>query len=152
MSRLLSIIVSEDDAERNCSLESVCRDATLDELIAEVEGLDRFRRTAENLYQRVRALFFLSAIYRYHIPPKLPSDDSGLIPFAGYQHLLSRRFNEAIDALLAEQTRTRVTDALASALAESYHQLGFQTLADQVRRSVRSFRRGCFPYCASRQR
>ena len=32
------------------------------------------------------------------------------------------------------------SDALASALAEAYHQLGFQTLADQVRRSVRTVR------------
>ncbi len=29
---------------------------------------------------------------------------------------------------------------MASALAATYHQLGFQTLADQVRRSVRSVR------------
>src|SRR6185369_14438870 len=32
------------------------------------------------------------------------------------------------------------SDALSSALAAAYHRLGFQTLADQVRRSVRSVR------------
>lgn len=140
MSQLLEIIISEDDNVRNRSLESVCKNASLDRLLAEAAELDQFRRTAENLYQRVRGLFFLSAIYRYYIPSKLPANDSGLIPFAGYEHLLSRRFNEAIDDFLGQQRRSHVTDALASAMAESYHQLGFQTLADQVRRSVRSFR------------
>lgn len=140
MSQLLEIILSDDDCVRNRSLESVCQHASLEQLLAEAAQLDQFRRSAENLYQRVRSLFFLSAIYRYYIPAKLAADDSGLIPFSGYQHLLSRRFNEAIDDFLERQRRSKVTDALASALAESYHQLGFQTLADQVRRSVRSFR------------
>ena len=36
--------------------------------------LDRFRRASENLYERVRAIFFLAAIYRYHLPAKLPAD------------------------------------------------------------------------------
>lgn len=140
MSQLLEIILSDDDDVRNRSLQSVCSNASLETLIAETERLDQFRRSADNLYQRVRALFFLSAIYKYYIPPRLPADDSGLIPFAAYEHLLSRRFNEAIDAFLYQQKREGITDALSSALAESYHQLGFQTLADQVRRSVRSFR------------
>ena len=41
---------------------------------------------------------------------------------------------------LAEQAANGPSDALASSLAEAYHQLGFQTLADQVRRSVRTVR------------
>jgi hypothetical protein len=140
MSRLLTILLSDDDAIRNQSLESVCRLASLDDLLSEARSLDQFRRTADNLYQRVRALFFLSAIYRYHLPTKLAADDSGLIPFAGYNHLLHRRFNEAIDAFLVDQSARGSSDAICSALAEAYHQLGFQTLADQVRHSVRSFR------------
>ena len=30
--------------------------------------LDAFRRTSDNLYERVRALFFLYAIHRFHLP------------------------------------------------------------------------------------
>ena len=140
MNRLIEIIVSNDDAIRNQSLDSVCRDATLEQLLAHAESLDRFRRGEDNLYRRVRALFFLSAIYRYHLPRSLSPTQSGLIPFAGYEHLLSRRFVEAIDIFLSAQNSSGPSDALASALAQAYHQLGFQTLADQVRRSVRTVR------------
>ncbi len=137
---LIQIILSDDDATRNQSLDSVCRDASADELLSHCEALDQFRRIEENLYHRVRALFYLSAIYRYHLPRRLSPKQSGLIPYDGYEHLLSRRFIEAIDVFLASQASDGPSDAVASALAQSYHQLGFQTLADQVRRSVRSVR------------
>ncbi len=63
----------------------------------------------------------------------------GMIPFEGYVHLLNRRFEEAISVFLAART-ANVSDATCSALAAAYHRLAFQTLADQVRRSVRSVR------------
>jgi hypothetical protein len=63
-----------------------------------------------------------------------------LIPFAGYTNLLKRRFEEAIDIFLAAQAASGPSAALSSALAAGYRSLGFQTLADQVRRSVRSVR------------
>ena len=53
---------------------------------------------------------------------------------------MQRRFEEAIKVFLAAQAHAGPSDALASALAEAYRRLGFQTLADQVRRSVRSVR------------
>ncbi len=140
MNRLVEIITSEDDAVRNLSLDSVCRDASLAELYDHATALDAFRRTSTNLYHRVRALFFLASIYRYHVPTKLPHDQQGLIPFHGYCHLLERRFGEAIDVFLASQQEQGPNDCVASALAQSYYQLGFQTLADQVRRSVRTVR------------
>ena len=68
------------------------------------------------------------------------SEAPGLIPFKGYEHLLRRRFEEAIDHFLATQSSQGPSDALCSALAAAYHRLAFQTLADQVRRSVRSVR------------
>jgi len=49
-----------------------------------------------------------------------------------------RRFEEAIDVFLEELRRHGPSDALSSCLAAAYHDLGLQTLADQVRRSVRS--------------
>ncbi len=140
MNRLIEVITCDDDNIRNRSLDSICRGASLQDLLADVEAVDRFRRGEENLYRRVRALFFLAAIYRYHLPQRLLPAQSGLIPFDGYEHLLARRFIEAIDTFLAIQSAGGPSDGLCSALAQSYHQLGFQTLADQVRRSVRTVR------------
>ena len=140
MISLIEVIKSDDDAIRNQSLESICRDKSLEMLLDEVQQLDAFRRQEKNLYHRVRALFFLSAIYRYHLPPRLSASHEGLIPYAGYEHLLARRFLEAIDVFLDRQNKQGASDGLASALAESYHKLGFQTLADQVRQSVRGVR------------
>jgi len=134
MSRLVSIITAADPATRDQSLDAFCRQAPLDALLAEASALDQFRRQSDNLYERVRALFFLYAMYRFHLPEKLTS--AGLMPFAGYEHLLNRRFEEAIDVFL----RCPPSDGIASALAAAYHDLGFQTLANQVRRSVRSVR------------
>ncbi|MGB7343341.1 MAG: UTP--glucose-1-phosphate uridylyltransferase, partial [Pirellulaceae bacterium] len=140
MNVLIEIITSDDDSVRDQSLESVCRDATLTGLLEHIEAIDQFRRNERNLYFRVRALFFLAAIYRYHLPKRLEASQTGLIPFDGYEHLLSRRFAEAIDRFLAVQSSGGPTFGLASALAQAYHDLGFQTLADQVRRSVRTVR------------
>jgi UTP--glucose-1-phosphate uridylyltransferase len=140
MNSLIEIILSKENHVRDQSLESVCTKASLDELLSHVAALDDFRRREDNLYHRVRALFFLAAIYRYHLPRRLTVTQSGLIPFAGYEHLLSRRFVEAIDVFLATQISDGPSDGLASALAQAYHHLGFQTLADQVRRSVRTVR------------
>ncbi len=53
---------------------------------------------------------------------------------------VQRRFEEAIDHFLAVQQAEGPSDAISSALAAAYHRLAFQTLADQVRRSVRSVR------------
>ena len=62
------------------------------------------------------------------------------IPFAGYTKLLKRRFEEAIDIFLAAQAEAGAGAAISSALAAAYRGLGFQTLAGQVRHSVRSVR------------
>ena len=140
-SELTAIITSDDPAVRDRSLDAFCREASLSRLMSECEELDSFRRRSDNLYQRVRALFFLYAIHRFHVPAKL--DDHAAIshiPFEGYTQLLSRRFEEAIDTFLHSQRRAGPTDAISSALAAAYHDLGFQTLANQVRRSVRSVR------------
>ncbi len=145
MNRLIEIITSEDDHVRNRSLDSICRDSSLRELLCHLDAVDQFRRHEGNFYHRVRALFFLAAIHRYHLPRRLAEStsdkqESNLIPFDGYEHLLSRRFTEAIDTFLKAQKQSGPSDGLSSALAQSYHQLGFQTLADQVRRSVRTVR------------
>jgi hypothetical protein len=140
MSRLAAVITASDPEVRNRSLDAFCQEASLDELLAECEALDAFRRSSNNLYERVRALFFLYAIHRFHIPLQPGAGARALIPFSGYVNLLKRRFEEAIDVFLAAQTAGGPSAAISSALAAAYRALGFQTLADQVRRSVRSVR------------
>ena len=137
---LLETITSQDPQERNRSLDELCRDASAAALLQACAELDQFRRSSDNLYERVRALFFLCAIYRYHLPVKLPPASFGLVPHEGYTHLLNRRFDEAIDEFLAASDGQLVSDTICSSLAQAYHELGFQTLANQVRRSVRSVR------------
>jgi galactokinase/mevalonate kinase-like predicted kinase len=146
MRNLVDIITATDPGLRNESLEAACAGVSPKQLSEQCAELDAFRRRSDNLYERVRALFFLHAIHRFHLPPLLLTGSSkvpragSLIPFAGYEHLLQRRFEEAIEHFLAVQAADGPSDAISSALAAAYHRLAFQTLADQVRRSVRSVR------------
>ena len=142
MSRLVEIITAADAGTRNRSIDEVCRGAGPAGLLAEAAALDAFRRDCPNLYRRVRALFFLAAIHRYQLPAALGESaaTAGLIPAAAVHHLLGRRFEEAIDVLLARQQADGPSAALSSALASAYRELGLQTLANQVRQSVRSIR------------
>jgi hypothetical protein len=142
---LIQIITSAEPAVRDYSFDAWCRPASLEDLMAAGAELDAFRRRSANLYERVRALFFLYALHRFHIPSKLTAWDQArrgrsLIPFRGFEHFLERRFEEAIDHFLAVQQVEGPSDAISSALAAAYQRLAFQTLADQVRRSVRSVR------------
>ena len=113
---------------------------TLEQLLRECRELDEYRRTCENLYDRVRSLFFLYAIHRFHLPTQLAGQESGRIPYAGYEHMLNRRYPEALDVFLGKLEHDGPSVSLSSALGEAYHRLAFQTLADQVRRSVRTVR------------
>ena len=140
MSHLISIITATDPAVRNQALDAFARAASLQDLLTECEALESFRKQSVNLYERVRALFFLYAIHRFHLPTKTGIVAKGLVPFQGYAHLLARRFEEAISDFLRAQEQQGVNEAISSALAEAYHKLAFQTLADQVRHSVRSVR------------
>jgi hypothetical protein len=135
---LTDLITSPDENVRNRSLDSACAGLDLESLLAETGNLDAFRRQSDNLYQRVRALLFLHAIHRFHLPKLLAARKPGAIPFKGYSNLLERRFEEAIDIFLKHQRDSGASDAISSALASAYQKLAFQTLADQVRRSVRS--------------
>src|SRR5580700_8011063 len=137
---LRQIITATDPSARHRSLDSVCARASLEQLLAECDDLELFRRRSESLYERVRALFFLYALHRFHLPLRPALHRAGWIPFAGWCHLLQRRFEEAVKVFLDAQRKDGPNDALSSALASAYYRLGIQTLADQVRRSVRSVR------------
>ncbi len=140
MNELVRIITARDAALRNRSLESAVEALDTSCLLEECDALDRFRRSSDNLYERVRAQFFLYAIHRFHLPYRPGMPAAGRIPFAAHTHLLERRFEEAIDLLLHAQGSDGASAALSSGLAAAYRSLGFQTLANQVRRSVRSVR------------
>ncbi|MGB8367922.1 MAG: UTP--glucose-1-phosphate uridylyltransferase [Limisphaerales bacterium] len=139
-SKLAQLITSPDPAVRNQSLDAICRAASLPELLTECAELEAFRHRSENLYERVRALLFLYAIHRFHLPLKPAVHARTLISFSGYTHLLQRRFEEAVATFLKAQAADGPSDPISSALAVAYYRLALQTLADQVRRSVRSVR------------
>jgi hypothetical protein len=140
VSELWSIITADDPALRNRSLDAFCRAASATSLVEECRELDQRRRASSNLYERVRALFFLHAIHRFHLPYKPGIESRALVSFPGFENLLKRRYEEAIGVFLAQQTASGPSEPVSSALAAAYRGLGFQTLADQVRRSVRSVR------------
>jgi len=140
MGRFVETIVARDASARDVPFERLADGMDAAALWSECLELDAFRRTEDNLYMRVRALFFLYAICRFALPPLLGGRAAGLIPAAVHGHLLDRRFQEAIDELFAACGREIPDDALSSAFAQAFYQLALQNLADQVRRSVRSAR------------
>ncbi len=138
MSELIRIIKAEEPALRDKSLHSFCENASLASLLDECEALDQMRRENDNLYERVRALFFLFAIHRFYIQFKKGISRDAVIPYEAYEHLLKRRFDESINILLDIQNGKGPNQGLSSALADAYKKLAFQTLANQVKKSVRT--------------
>jgi hypothetical protein len=140
MSELVPIVTSDSPEVRNRPVEEFCRTSTLAVLLEECEALEKLRAESGSLYERVRALTFLSALHRYWIPGKEGADSNALIPYGGFVHLLERRFESAIARFLGVQRECGAGESVSSALAAAYKGLAFQTLAGQVRRSVRSVR------------
>ncbi|MGY8749079.1 MAG: hypothetical protein ACKVHR_13615 [Pirellulales bacterium] len=66
--RLVTIIETSDNQLRNQSLDELCKDSDIEELLRDITALGQLWRNTDNLYAQVRALFFLSAIHRYHLP------------------------------------------------------------------------------------
>ena len=137
-STLIDTIIASNSDLRDRSIESLVAGMSLPDLLSECAKLEAFRRTTGSLYEQVRATMFLHALYRYHVQesPGIPA--TGSIPFDGFQDLMERRFEPAVARFLAAQRKDGASSTLASALAQAYGQLTYQTLADQVRRSVRS--------------
>ncbi|MBA4187037.1 MAG: UTP--glucose-1-phosphate uridylyltransferase [Planctomycetaceae bacterium] len=134
---LIDIIRSPDPAVRNRSVAVACSRLSFTQLLRERDHLDRFRRESGNLYERVRALFVLAAINRFYLPTRPDLQADGHIPYSGVERLLGRRFDEAVRLFREEEAAHGPSDPICSALAAAYHGLAFQTLADQVRASVR---------------
>ena len=51
---------------------------------------------------------------------------------------MERRFVESINGFLDVERKQGASEGMSSALSKAYHELAFQTLADQVRKSVRT--------------
>ena len=137
---LVEIICSQDESLRDSSLEKFSLASPLEDLLTASDELELFRKESTNLYEKVRALMFQYAIFRYFAPLKLSTRTEGLVSHEGYQKLLNRRFEEAVTIFRSRLNAGERNDAVFSALAAAYHGLAFQTLADQVRRSVKSVR------------
>ena len=136
-SQLLACITSDDPNIRNRSVLEWARTARPDELAAACDELESFRGRTSNLYERVRAAMLLHAIYRYCLQESDAFSDSGIIPYEHVTDLLERRFEQAIGGFRGFARAHRLNGSIASALAHAYGQSAFQTLADQVRTSVR---------------
>ncbi|GAA4469514.1 UTP--glucose-1-phosphate uridylyltransferase [Nibrella saemangeumensis] len=138
MNVFIETITSTDSEKRNRSFFELSRSFSARELLVALRELDRFRETTPNLYEKVRAILFLYAGYRFFLMEAKETPTTGKIPYAGFEDLLTRRFEQAIDIFYHELDTKGPNATLFSALADGYHHLSFQILADQVRKSVRS--------------
>jgi len=135
---LVDHIISPDPALRDRSLFEACAELSDTALLDQCQVIDQFWPTAENLYERVRALMFLYAIHRFVLPERGLCPAYHPVPQKAVEKLFSRRFAHAIQELLAVPEQPRQSDTYVSGLAEAYHGLALQNLADQVRNCVRS--------------
>ncbi|QEH37110.1 UTP--glucose-1-phosphate uridylyltransferase [Aquisphaera giovannonii] len=135
---LIETITSSEPALRDRSVLSMARGASLGERLEACEALEAFRQRCTNLYERVRASLFLHALYRYEIQEDPGVRTAGLIPFDGFTDVMQRRYERAIAVFRRALNDGGPDGAICSALANAYDQVAFQTLADQVRKSVRS--------------
>jgi UDP-N-acetylglucosamine pyrophosphorylase len=138
MNIFIETITSTNDAIRNRSFTSLAKDFSNHELLKALKELDDFRKTSVNLYDRVRACIFLYAGYRFFLQESETENETGIIPLEGHENLLKRNFEKAISLFLEHMEMNTPNANIFSCLAESYHLLTFQILADQVRKSVRS--------------
>ncbi len=137
-SGLIATITSSEPATRDRSLGELIAGLSTSEVLKACDELEQFRQSSRNLYERVRATMFLHAIYRYRIQdaPELPP--GGMIPYSGFVDLMERRFEQALTSFRSVMADEGANGTIASALAQVYEKIAYQTLADQVRRSVRN--------------
>lgn len=90
--------------------------------------LDLFRRSHAS-YHRVRALFYLYDVFRYHLAGKMDANRS-VSPWEGHRLAALGKWEESIEEFLKCRDPT--------ALAASYRKLAFKELQQQVRIEVQS--------------
>jgi hypothetical protein len=134
----IETVTSDDPRVRHRSLDALSAATGPQALLDACEGIEAFRRSSDNLYEKVRASLFLYAAYRYHLLGRDVVRPTGTLPPDGFADLLERRFEQAIRAFRRAMAKDGPNEALLSALAEAYRHLAFQYLSDQVRSSVRA--------------
>ena len=102
---LLDRITSPDPAVRNLPFETWADGQSETALLAEAARLDTLRRESNNLYNRVRALVFLSTLHRFHL--SVAASGTQLIPYSAIEHIRGRRFDQAVAELLAAKQHLR---------------------------------------------
>ncbi|TGE25856.1 UTP--glucose-1-phosphate uridylyltransferase [Hymenobacter aquaticus] len=138
MNIFVETITATEPEKRNRDFYALSRGLSARELLRSLRELDEFRKATPSLYDKVRAILFLYAGFRFFLQESKDIPAVGKIPYAGFEDLLGRRFEQAISTFLRELDQHGPNATLFSALADSYHHLSFQILADQVRKSVRS--------------
>ncbi|MBC2608234.1 UTP--glucose-1-phosphate uridylyltransferase [Pelagicoccus albus] len=138
VSPFIETINAEESSIRDRSLTELCEGLSIEELLREAKNLEAYRHRERSLYKRVRALFFLHAIHRFQLPARQGYPDQAKLSNEAHELALDRRFEEAIQELLQRMEDEGANDTLSSSLAHAYHSLAFQTLADQVRQTVKS--------------
>ena len=135
--KLTELISSGQPETRNLAFDHWVSGKSLAQLQEAANELEDFRRQTNSLYEKVRALVFLSSLHRFHIAPA--ASGSSLIPYSSIEQIRSRHFEKAVQELLSAQQQQGSSAPLSSALGAAYRGLAFETLADQVRQSVRQF-------------
>lgn len=130
---LIQTILSEDDIIRNRPIDHLLKDKNMGQLGMLYEELEEFRKSSNNLYHKVRASLFLFVIFRYYLQYHKEIPQHGEIPFEGVKSALDRNFEQAVRIYLKTDN---LNGALCSALADSYYNLSFQYLLDQVKLSI----------------
>ena len=134
---LIETIVSEDDNLRHRSINFLLKGNSKDGLLKLTAELEAFRKSADNLYHRVRASLFLFVIYRFYLQENNELPIFGEIPFKGTKATYDRDFEESINVYLTEVKRKGCFNSgTCSALANSYFKLAFKYLLDQVKHSI----------------
>src|SRR4051794_19651123 len=111
-SLLIETIRSPDPSVRDRSVRQLIAGAPPEEILRACDDLERFRQTAENLYERVRASMFLHAIHRYALQEAPELSDTGLVPFDGFKDLMERRFEQAIASFRGAMARQGPSGAI----------------------------------------
>ncbi len=137
MNPFIQTIKSSDPEIRNRPFHHLCKSMDTQTLLENLETLDQFRSETDNLYEGVRASLFLYEAYRFILESSKDISNVGRLPYEGYTNILERHFEQAISIFQNQAKKEGLNATLASGLAEGYHHLTFQLLADQVRKSVR---------------
>lgn len=129
---VIETITSDDPAIRDRTAEELLAGKTPAELTELARGLDLFLWRSQDRYRRVRAALFLSAIYRFFLPPAPRREP--LPPEAG----LSLGSGDWTGALRALRPRLRddPPEPARSAAAEAYYRLAFDLLRRQVHDAI----------------